>query len=160
MQLLSNELKAVAVMADLSELGMSVTRNQCMTVDSFTYRCARKRDSDGRTYGASEPATLSFCVRINAAEQAKPLYKQLTTKEHGFLSFIFNATFSDTKRLSGYDDAMAVEGYIVDIQECFNSAALSGENEQILLRAHMLVRSIIYIYGGQGNDKTLCFIHE
>ena len=101
MQLLSNELKAVAVMADIAEDGNSITRDQCMTVEQFQYRCERKRDSYGHTYGANEPVELTFCVRINAADQAQPFYRQLTEEDFDTLSFLFNATFSDTKRLSG-----------------------------------------------------------
>lgn len=159
MQLLSNELKAVVVMADMSESGTTVTRDQCMSVDHFLYRCERKRDSDGHTYGANEPVELSFRVRINAAEQARPLYQQLANEEFDTLTFIFNATFSNTKRLSGYEEAMSVEGYIVDIEDDFHSAALTSQDEeQIYLRARMQVRSISYI--GQDETKTLCFIHD
>lgn len=158
MQLLSKELKAVAVMADVSEQWATVIRDQCMSVDDFRYRLARKRDRKGRTYGASEPVMLSFSVRLNSADQAEPFYQHLTDDEYGTLSFIFNATFSDTKRLEGFDEAMAVEGYIVDVQEHFHSAALSGGEEQIILRARMLVRSIIYL--AENDNKTLCFIHE
>ena len=159
MQSLSNELKAIAVMADISESGTTVTRDQCMTVEKFQYHCERKRDSYGHTYGASDPVELTFCVRINSADQAQPFYQQLTEEEHDVVSFLFNATFSDTKRLSGYDEAMAIEGFIVDIQEVFHSATLSAQDEeQVLLRARMLVRSIIYV--AQDDKKTLCFIHE
>ena len=159
MQSLSNELKAIAVMADISESGTTVTRDQCMTVEKFQYHCERKRESYGHTYGASDPVELTFCVRINSADQAQPFYQQLTEEEHDVVSFLFNATFSDTKRLSGYDEAMAVEGFIVDIQEVFHSAALSAQDEeQVFLRARMLVRSIIYV--AQDDKKTLCFIHE
>ena len=159
MQLLSNELKAVAVMADMSENGATVTRDQCMTVEHFNYRCARKRDRDGRTYESSEPVELTFQVRINGEDQAKPFYRQLCSgDEYGVLSFLFNTTFQSTGRLASYEQAMAVEGFVVDVQEDFHSAALAETNEgQIALRARMLVRSIIYV--GQNSNKTLCFIH-
>ena len=159
MQLLSNELKAVAVMADIAEDGNSITRDQCMTVEQFQYRCERLRDNSGHTYGANQPVELLFSVRINSADQAQPFYQQLTDEEQDTVSFIFNATFSDTKRLSGYDEAMAVEGFIVDVQEDFHSAALlQPDEEQITLRARMQVRSIVYT--GQDDKKTLCFIHD
>ena len=158
MQLLSNELKAVAVITDMTEQGVSVTRDQCMTVDHFDYRCVRKRDSVGRTYGATNPVELSFSVRINTAEQAQTLYQYIASDEPGVLSFLFNATFSDTKRLSGYDEAMAVEGFVVDIKEDFQSAVTEQIEEQVILRARMHVRSIIYLR--QDEQKTLCFIHD
>lgn len=159
MQLLSNELKAVAVMSDLSQSGTSVTRDACMSVEDFRYSCARKRDWDGKMYGSTEPVMLSFSVRINAADQAQPFYAQLASEESSVLSFMFNATFSNTKRLSTYDEAIAVDGYIVDVEEDYHSAALSEQTEeQMILRARMLVRSINYL--AEGGNKTLTFIQD
>lgn len=155
---LSNELKAVAVIADMSESGITITRDQCMSVEHFGYRCVCKRDMVGRTYNANEPVMLRFSVRINAAGPAHPLYQQLTSSEPCMLSFIFNATFSVNKRLTGYFEAMVVEGFVVDVKENFSSAASFELGEQqIILTASMLVRAINYI--GQNDTKTLCFTH-
>lgn len=158
MQVLSNELKAVAVLADISEEGSSITRDQCMAVEHFHYRCARKRDTKGHTYASCEPVELSFDVRINAADQAKPFYQHLTSGDDDtVLSFLFNATFSATKRLATYEQAMAVNGFIVDVQEIYHSASpIDDSEEQIILRARMLVRSIIYVE--DDNQRTLQFV--
>ena len=158
MQLQVKELKAVAVIADLSEAGSSVTSDQCMTVEHFDYQCARKRDSRGVTYGASMPSDLHFTVRINNADQTKPVYQQLMETENNPITFIFNATFSDNKRLSAYDDAMVIEGFVIEVAEAFQSAALDAQKEeQILLRARMQVRSLTYI-GQDNNTKQLAFV--
>ena len=155
---LSNELKAVAVIADMSEPGITITRDQCMSVEHFDYHCERKRDTVGRTYNASEPVMLRFSVRINAAGSAHPLYQQLTGTEPCMLSFIFNATFSDTKRLTEYFEAMVAEGFVVEVKEDLCRAASSEPCEQqMILSACMLVRAINYI--GQNDTKTLCFTH-
>lgn len=156
MQVLSKELKAVAVTVDMSEPNTSITRDQCMSVDNFTYRCRRRRDSKGRTYGANEPVELCFNVRLNSADLAQPLYRLLNDNEHGIVSFVFNATFSETKRMNGYDEAMAVEGFIVDIQEEYRGAISASEEEQIILSARMMVRAITYL--AQNDNKTLRFI--
>lgn len=152
-----NELKAIVVMNNLLEASGSITRDQCMSVEHFDYHFAHKRDEKGHTYKASEPAMLNFSVRLNSVEQAKPFYKQLTVIEYGPLSFLFNAAFSDTRHLTDYDDAMVVDGFIVDVQEDFSSTALTAQSEeQIILRARMLVRSVTYI--GRNENKKLCFI--
>ena len=158
MQLLSNELKAVAVMANMTEAADGITSDQCMSVQHFDYHCAHKRDAKGRTYQANEPAILRFRVRLNSAEQAQLFYQKLTDSEFGFLSFVFNVTFSETGRLQDYDDAMVIEGYIVDLQEDFHSAALAEREELITLSVRMLVRAITYL--GQYDNKTLCFIYD
>ena len=158
MQLLSNELKAVAVMADMTETADGITSDQCMSVQHFDYRCARKRDAKGRTYKASEPTMLHFSVRLNSTEQARTFFKQLTDSEYGNLSFVFNLTFSETGRLKDYDNAMVVEGYLVDLKEDFYSAEPMGQEEQMMLNASMLVRAITYLE--QNDRKTLCFIYD
>lgn len=157
MQLQVHELKAVAVMANLVESEKSITRDQCIAVGHLDYQCVRRRDGKGHTYGSSDPSMLTFTMRINHAEQAQLFYEQLTVNEHDPLSFIFNATFADNQQLSGYDDAMVVEGYVVEVEELFHSAAMTeGEEEQILLRVRMQVHSITYI--GRDDNKTLYFV--
>lgn len=152
------ELKAIAVMADLQEQGIVITRDRCMSVEHFDYRCERKRDAKGRTYRANEPAILNFCVRINSTGQAQPFYKQLTDNGRCPMSFIFNASFDNgSRRLTDYDDGLVVDGYVVDVEEDFQSAASTDQSEQqITLRARMLVGSITYM--GRNDNYSLCFI--
>ena len=157
MPLMMNELKAVVVKCDIREEEKSITRDKCMSVEHFDYSLERKRDYDGRTYTGNEPAMLCFSVRVNAAEQAKPFYDQMTTQDNCMLTFLFNASFSGTKRLTDYYEAMVVDGYIVDIEEEFRSAVLNDpKEEQIILHARVLTRSITYI--GQESNKTIYII--
>ena len=157
MPLQVNELKAVAVMEDVMESEKNITQDKCMSVKHFDYRCSRRRDSKGRVCHANEPAWLTFSVCIDSAEQTKPIYEQMMDQQRGPLSFLFNAVFSDAKRLTDYYDAMVVEGYVVDVQEDFYSASLPElEEEQIILRARMQVHSIKYV--GKNDCKTLSFL--
>lgn len=157
MQYRVNELKAVAVTADMLESGQNIMRSQCMTVEHFDYSGSRKRDRNGRTYEASEPAMLHFSVRVNAADQPQAFYQQLATSAHGAISFLFNATYSETGRLTGYDDAMVVEGFIVELHEDFHSAGNADAiEEQMILRACVQVRAITYIRSNE--NKTLYFV--
>lgn len=154
MPLKMNELKAVVTMCNILEGEKSITRDNCMSVEHFDYRLERKRDYNGRTLTGNEPTFLNFSVRINAAEQAKPFYDQMTKQDNATWTFLFNASYSDTKRLTDYYEAMVVDGYVVDIQEDFRSAILNDPDEQqVILRARVLTRSITYI--GQDCNKTI-----
>lgn len=154
--IMSNELKAVVAVADLQE-NVGILRDQCMSVQHFSYGCSYRRDDKGRTYRSSLPAMLDFSVRVNAAELARPFYRQMTRNDRCALSFIFNATFTDAKRLDDYADAMVALGYIVDVQEDFRSAAHSGsDEEQILVHVRMQVHSITYVR--ESETKTLAFV--
>ena len=158
MHLQANELKAVAVMADMTESEKNITQDKCMSVKHFDYRCSRRRDSKGRTCHANQPAWLNFSVAVNSAEQTRPFYEQMTDQKRSPITFLFNAVFSDTKRLADYYDAMVVEGWVVDVQEQFCSVAQSAnaEEEQIIVRACMQVQSILYI--DKNGSKKLEFL--
>lgn len=155
---MSNELKAIVVMADLREEADSITRDRCISVEHFDYCCSRNRDEKGYTYHASIPAMLNFSVRVNAADQVKQFYKKITSNTPGAISFLFNASFSDAKHLTDYADAMVAEGFVIDVQEDFRSAALFGQDDQqIIARVRMQVHSITYMLSNAGT-KTLAFV--
>lgn len=155
---LSNELKAAVLLEDIRDTGKTALQDKCITVQHFNYSSLRKRDYTGTAYGPSEPVILDFAIRVNTSAQAKPFYNYLISEEHFSLSFIFNAVFSHMKRLSDYDDAMVINGYIIELEEDYQGSALGKNNEQISLNIRMLVRNITYI--GKESNKTITFINN
>lgn len=154
----SNELKAAVVLEDILEVGSNAPQDKCMTVQDFNYSSLRKRDHTGAAYGSSEPVMLDFTVRINASIQSKPFYSYLMSDEYFSLTFIFNAVFNHMKRLSGYDDAMVINGYVIELKENFLGSISGEDNEQMSLNVRMLVRNITYI--GKESNKTITFINN
>lgn len=69
-KILSNELKAVVVLEDLTENPANILKDKCLTVQKFDYDCVRKRTQKGGVYGAINPVILSFTVRVN--DQLQP----------------------------------------------------------------------------------------
>ena len=67
-------------------------------------------------------------------------------------SFLFNATFNASRRLSECQDAMVVTGYVVDVEETYESAlSEDGEAEQMLINAKILMSNIKYL----GRERNL-----
>jgi hypothetical protein len=153
---LSNELKAVVVTEDILETGMSATQDKCMTVQHFSYNSRRKRDYTGAAYGLSDPVLLDFAIRVNSPAHSKPFYSHLADGHNFSLSFVFNAVFSPLKRIADYDDAMVVNGYVVNIIEDFRASAQASDDQQMSLYVKMLVRNITYL--GKESNKTITFI--
>jgi len=157
MQSQTYELKAVVVVGDILETGASVTQDKCMTVQRFSYTCQRKRDDTGKAYGPSDPVFLNFTIRVNSPDQAKPFYQNMVSTTHDSFSFMFNASFNATLRLTDYADAMVVDGYVVGIDDSFISGTPgTAETEQIILGVKIQVRSFTYL--GRGDNKVMTFI--
>lgn len=155
---LSNELKAVILTEDILEMEMNTTQDKCMTVQRFNYNSRRKRDYTGATYGLSDPVLLDFSIRVNSPAHTKPFYSHLADGNNFSLSFIFNAVFNPLRRLTEYDDAMVVNGYVVNISEDFQGSMLGSDDEQISLKVSILVRNITYL--GKDLNKTITFINN
>jgi len=83
----------------------------------------------------------------------------LVSNSYFNFSFLFNTTFNANQRIADYEDGMVVNGYVVSVEENFNSAAnQNGEDEQILLDVTLLVRSVIYLGREQQNNLNSVFI--
>lgn len=155
---LSNELKAVVTVEDILEMGMSTTQDKCMTVQRFNYNSQRKRDYSGAAYGLSDPVLLNFTIRVNSTAHTKPFYSHLADGDNFSLSFIFNAVFNSMKRITEYDDAMVVNGYVVNITEEFQGTTTTSDDKRISLYVTILVRNITYL--GKESNKTITFINN
>lgn len=156
--LYSNELKAVVVTENFLDNPKSVMKENCLTIQHFTYDCVSRRNDKGELYGTNKPVLMEFKVRVNAPRHAKTFYRDLALNAPFDFSILFNATFNASNRLADYDDGMVVNGYVVQIQEEYHSAQNeAGQNEQIILHVKLLVRSVIYL--GRENHFKNTFVN-
>lgn len=151
-RLVSNQLKAVLVMEDISEQGVSVWHGNCFTVQHFSYECSRGRDHGGIPYGATLPFFLDFTVRVSSGNNGKLFFKRMGLDETFPYSFLFNAVFGANGRLSDSEDAMVAMGYLTEVEERYAAVSVDdGTDEQMLIHARLLVSKLTYM----GRDKTL-----
>ena len=144
--LLSNQLKALLVVEDITEQGVNVWRDNCFVIQHFHYDCHRRRNDAGEPYGPTVPAYLSFTVRVTSDNNGKILFERMQSHDTFPYSFLFNATFNASRRLSECQDAMVVTGYVVDVEETYESAlSEDGEAEQMLIHAKILMSNIKYL---------------
>lgn len=157
-KLYSNELKALVAVENVLEMS-AILQDHCMTVQRFDYDCERERNSSGETYGPTNPVVLEFTIRVNDPADARPFYSYLTSNSHFQLSFLFNATFNDNKRLKDYEDGMVVDGYVVSVDEDYSASKNELANdEQMLLTVKVLLLNTTYL-GIERNYKSI-FIHH
>ena len=152
--LYSNELKALLVPEDFLENPMSVLKEQCLTVQHFDYQCEHKRNASGEVYGSTEPVILKFSIRVNSPRQARVFYNNLLSNSDHSYSFLFNATLFNRQYVTGYEDAMVVNGYVIDVEDDFtNEPTSEGSTEQMLIHVKLLVVNITYI--GVNGDRYI-----
>lgn len=144
--MISNELKAMLVTEDITESGVNVRQENCFTVQHFSYECSRRRNSAGEPYGPTVPSFLTFTVKVASDNNGKVFFDRIIGSETFRYSFLFNASFNDMRALSGFQDAMVATGYIVDLEEIYESVpAGDGSSEQMLIRAKLLLCNLAYV---------------
>ena len=150
-ELLSNHIKASLITEDISETH-NILQSKCHIVQHFDYKCQRSRNEEGEAYGTTISAILN-CT-IQSADNLQVFYERMQSSSPHTYTFLFNSTFDERKELSDYEDAMIVTGYIVDIEEIFDTSSSSpDETTQMLLKFQILLSNITYV--GKNNDKIL-----
>ena len=160
-KILSNELKAVVVLEDLTENPANILKDKCLTVQKFDYDCVRKRTQKGGVYGAINPVILSFTVRVNDQLQALRFFKAIISNYVTSLSFLFNATYDPMQRLKDYEDGVVAKGYVVGVEEVYQTdSTASGEFRQMLLNVKLLASSVTYLGYEDNNNLKGVFINN
>ena len=145
------ELKAVLIHENVLENSAFILKENALTVQKFSYDCTHRRYHAGDVYGAVEPVFLQFCIRVNSPHHAKQFYIESILNNHFQFSFLFNVTWNEYQRLSGYEDGLVADGYVVHVEEEYHSKNQNGVDQQMLLNVKVLVRSVTYL----GRDVNL-----
>ena len=153
----SNHLKAMLYPEDirsLDERRFRIPCDRCFTILHFGYECKRERNKSGYPFGNTTSTILDFTIRLMSPEDGKPFYHQMQQNEPEFFTFLFNATLFNRQYVTGYEDAMVVNGYVIDVEDDFTNAPTSeGNTEQMLIHVKLLVANITYI--GVNGDRYI-----
>jgi len=151
---ISNHIKAVLFPGNINDDERSILKDNCLTVQHFSYTCDRNRDDAGFPQGPTLPTGITFVLRLLHPNDSKVFYTRLTDNDPHAYTFIFNASYGQNGRIASYDDALLVNGYVVDVEDSFcTQSAADGYTEQMLITVKMLVNSLTY--KGKENDKVL-----
>ncbi len=160
MATLSNELRAVMVPENFLDNPKNVLKENCLVIQQFSYECERMRNSNSDVYGATKPVLMRFTIRVNSPVHAKEFYQRLILNGHYDYSILFNVTYDANRRLANYEDGMVVNGFIVSVDESYNSLKdEEGLDKQMMLNVEILVRSTIYLGREEQNNLKSIFIH-
>lgn|GEM_PF-659635 len=153
------ELKAILLLQDVLIGGGDIPIKSALTVQHFAYKCERHRASRGNPYGPTTQSFLDFSVKVATKNTAKALLERMNDPETFAYSFLFNTTFGTDGKLSDYQGVLVAHGYLVDLEESFESTnrkageAAATDNEQMLIKARILLSKIVYgYYEGSGTS--------
>ena len=143
----SNHLKAMLYPEDIrsiDERKFRIPCDRCFTVLHFSYECKRERNKSGYPFGNTTTTILDFTIRLMSPEDGKPFYHQMQQNEPEF----------NRQYVTGYEDAMVVNGYVIDVEDDFtNEPTSEGSTEQMLIHVKLLVANITYI--GVNGDRYI-----
>ncbi|MEG1563170.1 MAG: hypothetical protein RR365_05520 [Bacteroides sp.] len=150
---LSNQIKVLLFNEDVASRSQ-IERKECLTVQKFDYGSTRTLNSIGWPYGPSASVTLNLLVRSELGGKERFFYDLLQSSEQHSFSLFFNAAFNPDNTLKEYKGATIFTGYVVQIEDAFQSYVKEkDEDNQMLMDIHILVSSIKYM--GRKLDKTL-----
>lgn len=108
------------------------------TVQQFSYSCEKNRDMANTVYGDTQHVIVDFTIRVMEEDQSV-FYEKLKENGTDYLSFVFNAVF-DNGRFKYCDNAITVEGFVVDVEEL-----AANDSSQALMRVKLLARQFTYV---------------
>ena len=143
--------RGVVIISDVTQNGFDASQDWQMSATLESYKCdyAKLVNEAGQPFGATEPTTLDFSVRLHKGSHAKIIiYNLLQTYDNIRLTFLFDPTFNNRKRVTNYKDGIVVDGYVVNTRVEFRSAKDSqGRERQTILHVRLLLRSVVHISG-------------
>ncbi|WP_071133716.1 hypothetical protein [Millionella massiliensis] len=165
---ISHYTKAMLFFQDVTESMYPPKKEEGFTLQSFSYECARARNSQGIPYGPTRAGILRFALKSLPDGYLKELYLRLKENTPSSFTVVFDATFSpsdtDGRVLSDYDNALIVTGMVVNVNEAYDVLNLyTGDddgrvgrstNELMTTTVEFLLQSISYV-GNNNYRKQL-----
>lgn len=149
-EIFSNQLKAVLFLGDVNELA-ALRQENGYTVQHLDYESFRSRDKSGQPYGLINASLANITLRSISGEGYKDLYNILKDRECHAFSVLYNITYKDDRLVESYDTATVLYGYIVEIEEIFDTNHKKGQG--MILNMKILLHDVSYI--GSNTQRRL-----
>lgn len=126
----------------------TVSRSQLLRVDSYEFSLQRSRNNLGVPYGASSGNRVLLTVSVGSKDRLKVFYERLSETTMSSVSLVFDAKCDEDGFLipNSCEGIIVMEGYVVDIDERYDSATQDDEEGstidiQLLLNGMCVVGS-------------------
>lgn len=136
--------KTVFLTEDFTVMSV-IERDRCLLVQQYDYSLSRARDSSGLPYGDTSGSTLRVTINTSTNVNTRALYRLLGVNEPTQFSIVNNAMFDELGRLVDYDSAMVAEGYVVSLDEGYDSQMRGGGNNNATMDICILCVAVQYV---------------
>lgn len=145
--LLSNNTKAVMTPQDFEAVAI-VNRRDCYVIQNYKFASSHPRDEKGRPYATTNCALMDVVISIDTFRTIQTFYQKLNSNEAFTYTIFFNVTYDSQNAIESYDQAIKMEGYVVDVEEDFDTEA-SGpdERKQMTCKVSILLSKVKYVSG-------------
>lgn len=141
---LPDNINAVLYLEDYRLL-REVSSDRCLIIQKYEYSMQRSRKDNGEVYdNAPLGNIMTVTVSVGSADQIKPFYSRSTEFDTSRFSILFSAIFDKNGMLDSYSSGIVAEGYIVGIDEDFESDSQDGE-QSMLITVRFLVTRMRFI---------------
>lgn len=120
-RLLSNEIKVSLYLGNLNEENTILRKEDCVTVVQYRYDSVRNIDKKGFPIVNSPSILLDITLRNFSHKVSKHFLTEISRNSPSDYTFLFNASFDDNKVLKNSEGRMIARGYVVEIEESFDS---------------------------------------
>lgn len=142
MQNTATNLKALFIPEDIQSR-MKIYQNECISIEKYSYSLQKSRRDNGLPYpAATSGSVLSVTMSIGSRNSIKKFYERLHDKTSpNPYTVVFDANFSDKNTLENYNSAFILSGYVIAVDEDYNSASEEG-HENFTLTVRILITKL------------------
>lgn len=148
----SNHIKGILYLGNMLE-DVQIEQKRCFTIQHFDYNYRSMLSSRSNLMNANEESIMNISIRVLPDMMMNSLYEAYDMNTRVILSVIFNGEFDDMDNLSLYDNAIIVEGYLIQLSEQFERSTLQeGESNRALMDIKVIMHSIKYVSNNSSLD--------
>lgn len=145
--LISNNTKAVMTALDFEAVAI-VNRRDCYVIQNYKYVSSHPRDEQGKPYGTTNCALMDVVINIDSFHTVQTFYQQLRKNEPYTYSIFFDVVYDSQNNIDSYAQAIKMEGFVVDIEENFNTETPEDKKrKQMFFKVRLLLTKVKYICG-------------
>jgi hypothetical protein len=151
-------MNAVLYIGEFSGDLKGITRDNCLTLQKYSYSCERSLNDASIPFGPWLTTIINFTIRLLLPDDSKVFHERMRVKDAYSYTFLYDPKFSDTDGISlkDYSLAMLVKGHVIDVEESFDASIdATGTSKQVEVHVKLLLDEIVYVGGVDQNNNLI-----
>lgn len=142
---LTNHRKTVLLIGNILDDNVRFGQEDCVVVQKFEYVFERTCNTNGIPTGTTINPVVEFSFKFMDDAKPKSLFKYLNSMELIEITFLFNVSYNDNRKISDYDNAIVMKGYVVEVEQDYHYSGTNGEESQRIMKVKLLAADVTYV---------------